>query len=328
LSTFRIHTDEEIANLKQDIDECYSRINKFHAEVFDQLTYLKQRVNTSRSEIGHINEKNMSKLVEISNIQSVIITELNWKITHLSDITEYFDAKFQILERRAKLKEKDENYQEQLQSLKEQIKIMKIMMYAVLGIFAAIKLLIICKWCCCIRSTKISMQNLEEIEMTPKKSNTKPNIYENAKKSEESVVYDNIGYDTNKSAKIGNRKSSNQFQNISVGTIPKTTNNLNKIKGDNYSVYTDEFDNNAGHDESQIYDTCELDDSIKNTLSKQKGKEDSNNFNFPPPPNDFLNMNKNLVEEDYYDEFNYGYADDPENLYDSVNRESIGVYEN
>ena len=171
------------------------------------------------------------------------------------------------------------------------------------------------------------MQKLEEIEMTPRKSYTKPNIYENAKKFEESVVYDNIGYDTNKSAKIGNRKSSNQFQNISVGTIPKTKNNLNKIKDqkNNSSIYTDEFDNNQAHDESQIYDTCELDDSIKNTLSKQRSKEDSNNFNFPPRTNDFLNMNKNLVEDEHYDELNYGYADDNEAIYDTVNRESTGM---
>ncbi|KAL7014997.1 hypothetical protein ACKWTF_016236 [Chironomus riparius] len=321
LSNFQNHADTEIAKLKSDNNECFSKLITSHAQFIKQLGYMNQWINSSRTNIDYNNVINVSKLVEIVKFHSPKIIELNETTTYLNHIIRYFDVKFRILERRAKLKENDENYQKKFQALKSQMKSMQIMMIAIFGVFLALKLMIICKWCCCMRFRLTKKDKVEEIEM---KYTAKPNKHPQSKHPEASVAYVNIDYDTNKAASIGKRKYSNQFQNVSIGTIPKVTSNLKTVKDDDYySKSADEFYNDAENDD-QIYDTCEHDDSKGNTLSKQKVQQDLNNFDFPPPPNDFL-YSKNLDEEIYYDEFYDGLTDDTETIYDNVARESTGV---
>lgn len=316
LVNFQTDTNSEITGLKKDNNELHSRLNLLYLKFNNQLYHLTQRIDTSRR--TNINLNNASNLLEIFKIQSIKIVDLTSKIIYLNDIVSYFDAKFRILERRAKLKENDESYQEQLESFKTKMEIMKIFLYIAFGLFVTLKLMIICKWCCCKETTTSKTFKTDEIEMKSSKQTTKSNNFDNPNKIEETViVYENMNHDTTKTARIGGRKLSKHFKNSVIGTIPKTITNLKSVNhGYHYNESSDELYNNAEHDESQMYDSCEFDNSLG--ASQQ-------NSNYPPiPPKDFL-RNKNLeAEEIYYDEFNDGLTDDSEAFYDDVYRESIG----
>ncbi|XP_070495753.1 uncharacterized protein [Chironomus tepperi] len=184
----------------------------------------------------------------------------------------------------------------QFESLKSQMDILKICMYSMFGLFVALKLMIICKWCSGTRSARHIKPQHEEIEMTSA-----------IKSNETSVRYRNIDSDSTKAGSIGGRQYSSQFQNSACGTLPKTTNV-------NYS----NIHKPASHYESQIYDKPEFDDSNVNP------QQQLNDFNYPPPPDDVIYSN---TEDIYYDEFNDGLTDDIDVIYDNVDCEPA-VYRN